>query len=128
MRPLTEQVFRNYNISVSTTPLPILDGASVNDLYTSMIIDPISTAANSVFFGDGSVTITNGLEIRAGLPLTLALSQSRQFYELQHLLMKLACVDGQEDLPFIVWNPANMYLIAAAATDVRIVLFKTAWV
>jgi hypothetical protein len=133
-RPLLEQQFTTFALTVETTPTPVNSGGNLTDMIETFTIAVPSTAANSVFFGNNNVTTTSGLEIQAGAIFVLAVNQARQLYETQlpldELVRKVAC-NAQwmpENIPFICWNLANIYLIAAAATSVSITTFRTPFI
>ena len=128
-RPLIVQQFRTFAFAVGTTALPIEPTVDKSQLITTIVIsNPI--AGVSVFWGNQGVTPTTGLEILPGTtPVFEIFQEGRQLYEVQAPLLDidsgLQCRNIQpEAIPFIVWSPANMYLVAGGATTVSIALFK----
>lgn len=127
-RPIVAQPILNYALTVLITPTPV----NVQDFLTAYV-DTIlvclpSTAANSIFWGNESVTLASGLEITPGNTVSFATVNERQLYELQKPLLKIACDDTPEGITFVTWNCTSLNLIAAANTDVRIALFKNPFV
>jgi len=78
--------------------------------------------------GDSSVLVAanNGLEVPAGVPIQLRITNERQIYEVQGPL-----VDGfrcaPDAIPFIAWDITQIYLVAAVAHTVGVVLFQEAF-
>lgn len=120
-------------IAVGLTPTPLSDLALQSAYIDSFLLCLYSTAANSVFFGDATVTTTNGMEIPVGVTVQFAINNERPLYELQSPLLQVAGVaicDGVPpvDIPFVYWDLSQLFLIAAAATNVTIIPFKRAYV
>jgi hypothetical protein len=117
---------------VAATPTPLSQSATQTGLialYDSIIFSLVSTAANSVFMGNVNVLSngSNGLEIRAGIPIQLSIVNDRQLYEVQAPLVDKFC-ENPEGVPFTAWDVSQMYLIAPAPTTIAIGLFKAAWI
>lgn len=127
-RPLVEQTFLNYALSVQTTPTPINAALSWTSYIRSFAVSVPAAAANPVYIGDATVTTASGFELSTGNH-AFAIEQERQLYEAQFPLLDIATILGcqpakPEKIPFEVFVMANWYLVAAAVTDVRILLFK----
>lgn len=131
-RPLIVQQFRTFAFAVGTGPLPIEPSVDKTALITTVVIsNPI--AGISVFWGNPGVTIATGLEILPGTaPSFEILQEGRQLYELQSPVLIEAserCPNLQpEAIPFVVWSPSTMYLVAAAPTTVSVALFKAMYI
>jgi hypothetical protein len=128
-RPLIVQQFRTFAFNVGVAALPIEPTVDKTSLITTVVIsNPI--AGISVFWGNQGVTPTTGLEILPGTAPSFEIFQEgRQLYEIQGPLLDidagLQCRNIQpEAIPFVVWSPANMYLVSTAPTTVSIALFK----
>jgi hypothetical protein len=94
--------------------------------FETIVIAVPSTAANVVWFGDSSINVANqnGLELVQGNPIMFAIVNERPRYEVQAPLVDASCQGGDESIPFKVWDPSTMYLIAVAPTRVGILFFK----
>jgi hypothetical protein len=129
-RPILEQTFTNYALPVlSANPVPLNGNLQLTALIDSFAICVPAGSANGVFYGDAQVTITNGLEIAVGTTVSFIIQQTRQLYEVQEPVLKVAesltcAVVPPKDIPFICWNPSNFYLIASANVTVTVMLFK----
>lgn len=134
MRPTVVQQLGQSVVAVGLTPTPLSSNPALQLAYIdSFIICVYSTAANSVFFGDGTVSITTGIEIPAGVSIQFAISNERQLYELQNPLLSMQAamecdkVKGEE-IPFVYWDMSQLFLVAAAATNAIVMPFKRAYV
>lgn len=133
MRPLVVQPFTTQQLQVQVTPTPLSSLQLTQAYIDSLLITLYSTAANSVFLGDQGVTVTTGIEIPVGITIQLEISNERPLYELQNPLVKLAvkvlcAIEKPFEVPFVYWDLTQIYLIAAASTNVIITAFKRAWV
>jgi hypothetical protein len=134
MRPTVPQQLNQFVCSVGLTPTPISSNPALTSAYIdSLLICVYSTAANSVFFGDQTVTITNGMEIPPGVTVQFSISNERVLYELEMPILpaasKIVCAPMPEtQIPFVYWDMSQLYLIAAAATNTVIIPFKRAYV
>jgi len=131
-RDIVAQPQRWSSLLVGVAPTPLSQAQAQTGLaalYDSIIVSLVSTAANSVFWGDSSVTGgTNGLEIRPGIPIQMSIVNDRQLYEVQGPLIDQFC-QQPEGVPFIVWDVSTIYLISpSGAQTVAIGLFKAAWI
>jgi hypothetical protein len=115
-------------------PISSLD---INNLTLAFMISNPSTNANSVFFGDASVTTTNGIEITVGSSPLFTIDETRQLYEVQNALIRIfekipECepFPDPDFIPVVVWNPSQMFLIASVAgpTNVGMIFFKNVYV
>ena len=133
-RPYVIQPLLIFPLPVGTSATAIANSPNLVDAYIdSIFVNIPSAAANPVFFGMNNVTIATGLELQPGLIINFALNNERQLYELQYPILDIAtamkCETQVPDrLPVVVWDPSQLFLVAAAATDVRIALFKNPYV
>lgn len=130
-RNLVRQEFSTFGITVQTTGGPINANMGITAMVDAIILSVPASAANNVFLGgDAGVTITTGIEIVAGSPVLFAIDHDgRQMYELQEPLVKMAsvamCLEQRpEAIPFVVWDISQMYLVASAATNMAVGVFK----
>lgn len=133
MRPVVVQPFNPQVLAVAITPTPLSSLQLQNAYIDSLLITVYSTAANSIFLGNQAVTVTNGIEIPAGVTISLEISNERPLYELQQPLneidAKVLCKNVKGfDVPFAYWDLTQMFLIAAAPTNAIITAIKRAWV
>jgi hypothetical protein len=129
-RPAVYQRAVNYSIVADVAPIPLMNQDTPCD---SIVLNVYSTAANSVFMGFGSgVTVTSGVEIRAGLPMVLSSENDREQWELQKALEYIAATMaysaglpplGPYRAPRVVFNAKDWFVVAAAPTAVTVVLF-----
>jgi hypothetical protein len=133
-REIVFQPFNTYVLAVGVGPTQIFPAQTKADLIDSFVVSVDAGAANNVFIGGNGVTIANGLEIVAGGgPINFVIRNQNQHYELQEPAIAIAemigCV-GQfpKAIPFIVWDLSQVYLVAAAATNVRIALFRAPFI
>jgi len=133
-RPILFQPFSSFILAVGITPTPMVATPNKSDLVDSFIVSLDAGAANNIFMGDGNVNINSGIEIIAGGgPVNFKIINQDQRYELQLPLMEMArTLQCQSDqpfaIPFIVWDCSQIYFIAAAATNVRISLFRSQFI
>jgi hypothetical protein len=133
-RPTVYQNFETFTLTVLVTPTQISTAFTKVELIDSFVISVDAGAANNVFIGGPGVTITNGLEIVAGAgPVNFRIRNQRQTYDLQAPVINIAevlqCVPNQPvSLPFVVWDFSQIYLVAAANTNVRIAPFRSMFV
>lgn len=139
-----EQTVVSLAIAVGTGPTPIAQSISTTSMIQSILVCNFSTNANSLFFGDNNVTTATGAEIVVGTSYMFVIEQDRQLYELQDVVLQLAqmvamitgaqmgCApQGQIDpisIPVVVWNPQNLYLVAAAAQPASLQLFRNVYI
>jgi hypothetical protein len=134
IRPTVPQQVDNQVVAVGTAPTPLSSNPALTSAYIdAFLICLYTTAANSVFFGNGGVTITNGVEIPPGVSVQFAISNERELYELQTPLelaaAALTCQTVDHKLiPFVYWDLSQLFLVAAAATNVVVMPFKRAYV
>lgn len=130
MRPYVYQRGINYQLTANVTPIPLMPSRFEVD---TVVLDVFSTAANSIFWGYGSsVSVNSGQEVRPGLPITIAPENTREQWELQRCLEMLALIHaeerglptlGQYRAPRVVLDASNLFIVAAAATAVSVLLF-----
>lgn len=132
-RPLVVQPFDPQLLAVQITPTP-LSGVQLQSAYIdSILLTVYSTAANSVFLGNGAVTVTTGIEIPAGVTIQLTISNERPLIELETPLLDLArkilCLNPKRtEVPFVYWDVTQLFVIAAAPTNMIVTAVKRAWV
>ncbi len=125
-RPVRYQSALNFQILVQANrPVSLTSGQFAAE---TIVVDVISTAANSVFFGYGSqISPSSGIEVRPGLPLSITADDYREQWELQRPLEMLAASAGWQILPFRasrnVFDASQFFLVAAADTTVAVMLF-----
>lgn len=130
-----EQTFFSQSVLVSNvTPTPFANNLTITSLMQTIFICNPSSNTNSVFFGDNNVSTTQGQEIVAGTgPIAIIIQQGRQLYELQDPEMITAQATACQpmdptSIPLVVWNPSNMFLIAATApTTVALLFFRNVY-
>lgn len=134
-RPLVKQEATTFLLAVQVTPTPIAPQLGLTSMIDSFIVTVPVAAANSVFLGfDAGVTITTGLELIAGTSSNFVIDhEGRQLYELQYPLMDIRNTgmcknDPAEQIPLVVWDMSQVYLVAAAITNVTIGVFKAVYV
>lgn len=146
-RPVIAQPIFNFAWVVpAANPVPLYAVAQslVNSLFDSFILsipldevnDPPTTRP-PIYLGRSNVTAgiaSNGIQVRPGVPVQFSIEQPEQQYELQVPLVQMACADKPIEIPFVVWNVADIYGIADSdndpATDfttVGVWLLKAAW-
>lgn len=125
-RPTYYQLIEPFVVAVQTTPTQIFPQQTKADLIDSFTLSLDAAAANNVFIGGMSVTVNTGLEIVAGGgPITFRIINKNQHYELQSPLLRLADMNCNLPpiepiaIPFGIWDLSQIYLVAAAATNVR---------
>lgn len=131
-RPLIEQNFTQFALTVGIVPTPIGPAFSQAAMVDSFVICLPAAAANEVYFGDESVTIATGLEIGIGLSVTFATDNMRQLYELQMPMLRYLGVLFRQlvladMIPFTVWNLSRTFLVATAPTTVRVIIFRSSY-
>ncbi len=129
-RPITLQQFQTYAITAGVAATPLSSNQALQGGYLdSFAISVPSTAANTITIGGPGVILGKGLELGPGSLTQFGIDQGgRQFYELQKLLISLArvaeCQNQQADmLPFVCWDPSQIYTIAVAPTDIVVAPF-----
>lgn len=133
-RPTVVQQIGQAVVAVGLTPTPLsANPALQNAFIDSFLICVYTTAANSVFFGDSTVSITTGIEIPAGVTVQFSISNERQLYEVQNPLLKIAesmtCENQRgEEITFVYFDLSQLYLVAVAATNAIVMPFKRAYV
>ena len=134
MRQTVVQQFSQAPITVAVTPTPLNSNPALQNAFIdSFLVCVYSTAANSIFLGDSTVTITTGMEIPPGTTIQLSISNERPLYELQYPLLnaaeRIACEKiPPTDIPFVYWDLSQVYVIAAAPTSAIVIPFKRAYV
>lgn len=133
-RPVIFQPFSSFVLPVLTTPTPMVATPNKSDLIDSFIVSLDAGAANNVFMGDGGVTTASGIEIVAGGgPANFRIDNQDQQYDTQIPLLDIArtlqCQMQQPfAIPFVVWDCSQIYFIAAANTNIRIMLFRSQFI
>src|SRR5215467_1113445 len=114
-----EQTFSSIPLTVpSANAVQVSATININNLIQSLAICNFSANANSVFLGqNNSVTTTSGYEIAPGNGPIFQIQQERELYELESPLENLVqlancgAAPTSVDIPIVVWNPSNMWLI-----------------
>lgn len=134
VRNIVYQPFSTFVIAVAVTPTPIFPVQTKSDLIDSFVLSLDAAAANNVFIGDQGVTIASGLEIIAGGgPIQFVIRNQAQHYEIQEPVLAIAetlqCKSANVvSIPFIIWDLSQIYLVAAAATNVRCAAFRSQFI
>jgi hypothetical protein len=134
IRDIVVQPFETFNIAVQVTPTQLTTKFTKVDLITSFILSVDQGAANNVFMGGGGVSVTNGIEIVAGGgPIEFFINNQKQHYELQEPVISiteiLQCAPKQpRSIPIVVWDLSQIYLIAAAITNVRVAPIRAVFI
>lgn len=133
MRPIIYQPIVSFRVAVGLVPTAIDPTGNINQLINSFAIS-VPTGAANVFFGDGNVTVTTGLEIIAGAgPIQFLIQDERMKYEVLVPLNNMAEVLGCKtvdkfDVPLVVWDLSQVFLIGTVATNVAVSTFKMQFV
>ena len=133
-REVVTQPFDHFVVVVGVAPTQILPTQTKADLIDSFVVSVDAAAANNIFIGGNGVTIANGLEIvRGGGPINFIIRQQHQHYELQEPVLAIAEILACNNylaraIPFIIWDLSQIYLVAAAATNARIAVFRSPFI
>ena len=129
-----EQTFTTLPLSVPTAnDVQIAPAYSINNQVIAFMICNFASNANSVFWGSHPVSTTSGIEITPGSAPMFTIEEVRELYELetplQNIFQEQACMPSPPVIiPIIVWNPSNIWIIAATAiTPVSIALFNNVY-
>lgn len=134
VRQIVPQPFTTFILAVGTVATAISTVFTKADLIDSFCVSLDAGAANNVFIGDQGVTVNSGLEIVAGGgPVNFLIRNQFQQYEIQGPLLDavetLQCQQKEAlSLPYIVWDLSQIYMVAAAATNVRIAPFRSQFI
>ena len=131
-RPLIDQNFTQFATTVGVVPTPIGPAFSQSAMIDTFVVCLPAAAANEIYFGDESVTIATGLEIGIGLSVTFGTDNLRQLYEIQNPILRFMSnyfrqMVVADAIPFTVWNLTRCFLVAAAPTDTRIIVFRSSY-
>lgn len=135
-REVVYQPFDSFLIVVGTVPTRLSDTIAFakTDLIDSFVISLDAGAANNIFIGGANVTVNNGVEIVAGGgPVNFVIENQNEHYEILDPLLRISetlqCTPKQPlAIPFIVWDLSQIYLVAAAATNVRVMPFRSMFI
>jgi hypothetical protein len=133
-RGIVYQPFDQFAITVGVTPTPISTIFTKSDLIDSFIVSVDAGAANNIFIGNQGVTVNTGIEIVAGGGgVNFIIENQNQHYEIQDPVIQIAemlkCNNvDQIDIPFIVWDLSQIYLVAIANTTARIIPFRSQFI
>jgi hypothetical protein len=131
-----EQTFQVVPLTVpSANAVQLSASININNLIQSLAVCNFSANANSVFLGqNNAVTTTSGYEIVPGSAPVFQIDEIRELYELEtpmeNLVQLANCgvAPTSVDIPIVVWNPSNMWLIAATApTNISITIFNNVY-
>lgn len=135
IRDITYQPFSTFVLPVLTTPTQIFPQQGKTDLIDSFVVSLDAGAANNVFIGDQAVTINTGLEIVAGGgPVNFKIDNQNMHYEIMSYLEQITVMIGCrlpntiKTIPFVLWDLAQIYIIAPANTNVRIAAFRSQFI
>ena len=134
VRPILTQPFSSFLVVAGVVPTAVGPTLQQGDLITSFIVSVDAGAANNVFIGDQGVTVATGIEIVAGAgPVLFEIRDERMQYELLRPLLagleSMQCRENQATaIPIIVWDLSQVYLVAVANTNVRIMPFRAQFV
>jgi|SRR5262249_31466622 len=138
MRNLIAQQFQTFNIPVTTSPQPLNAALQITSMIDSFAITVPAAAANGVVIGpDAGVTAgppPTGLELVVATTTQFRINQEgRQVYELQKPLLNIAQAVGCmpqtfEEIPFVVWDLTNIWIVATAAVTVSVAVFKAVYI
>jgi hypothetical protein len=135
IRDIVFQPFTTFVVAVAVTPTQISPTFTKSDLIDSFILSLDAGAANNVFIGDQGVTVNSGIELVAGGgPLLLRILNQNVYYDIlsqvNPVAENLAC--GAQipirSIPFIIWDLTQIYLVAAAPTNVRVAPFRSQFI
>lgn len=133
MRPLLFQPIVSRVVVVGTAPVSLDPIGNINQMVGTFAVS-VPTGAVNCFIGDSNVTITSGLEIVAGAgAVEFAIEDERMLYELMNPNMKMAEILGCQpfnptDIPLVLWDLSQVYVVAAAASTIAVNTFKTQFV
>jgi hypothetical protein len=128
-RPLRPQEFIHFGLHVLTTPTPVAQSQQQANLvaaYDWMILSNPTASGRPVYYGGPGVNAgppPNAPELPQGISISLAINNHVQHYEVQAPLVDQFCLQPVV-IPFYVWDVANFFLVATAATDISVMLFK----
>lgn len=135
LRPPIEQTFFTVALTaLSANNVPIAQNINISSLINAFIICNPSSNVNSVFWGDSNVSTSSGIEIPPGNAPLFGTEEIRQLYELQDPLLLEAqkAICGKIDpiaIPVVVWNPSNIFIIAANANvNVSLAFFRNVYI
>ena len=134
-RPIVYQPVHSELIVIGTVPTQLMTTRNQTDYIQTFIVSIDAAAAGNVFLGDQAVTTANGIEIVAGAgPAEFRINDERQQYELMWPLLiiqqTLECkgLPVPFMIPIEVWDMTQWYGVAAAATNLRLMVFRTQFV
>lgn len=137
MRPLLKQEATALAGVADVAPAsPLMQQAGLTSMIDTFVITVPAGATNSIFLGfDQGVIVGSGIELLAGTTTAFAIDHdTRQLYELQTLLTRLndvLCgrpVVPTDEIPFVVWDMSQIYVVAAASTPFTFAVFKAVYV
>jgi hypothetical protein len=95
-------------------------------MYTAFTVSVFFDDPNFVYMGDASVQAfdRNGVEIHAhNSPVTFSINNERPLYEVQGALLPADCAVA-EAIPFVAWDPSNIYFVSLNQTRINVMLFS----
>jgi len=131
-RPVLRQSFLPFALLVGTGATPLNTSnqqASLCGLFDAFVVSVPFGSANTVWMGDASINPAsmNGMEFPVGIPVMLSIDNERQLYEAQAPIVDALCA-VPESIPFIAWDPSNIYFAAIAPTTIGIILFQSTYI
>lgn len=136
-RPIIKQEGDALPFTVPVAPAaPLMPQAALTSLIDVFMITIPSTAANSVWLGfNQGVIVGNGIELLAGTTVVFRIDHdTRQLYEVQSLLIRInnalcgQTITPADAIPFVVWDMANVFVVASAATNISFAVFKAVYI
>jgi len=135
-RPLVKQEGDAFAFAVPVAPAaPLAPQLGLGSMIDSFMITVPAGAANSIFLGfNAGVIVGNGIELLVGTTVNFRIDHDgRQLYEIQNLLTHInnavcgAPILPYEEIPLVCWDMSQIYVVAAAATNITFATFKTVY-
>lgn len=136
-RPLVKQEGDAQSLTVPVAPAAsLMPQSSLTAMIDTFMITVPATAANSIWLGfNPGVIVGNGIELLIGTTTVFKIDHdTRQLYELQHLLTRInqaLCgtdVLPPEQIPFVCWDMSQIFVVASAATAITFATFKAMYI
>lgn len=136
-RDLIKQEATAFAFTVPVAPAaPLMPQAGLTAYIDTFMITVPATAANSIWLGfDQGVIVGSGIELLASTTTLFKIDHDgRQVYEVQNLLIPInraLCgtpVVPREEIPFVVWDMSQIFVVATLATAISFAVFKAVYV
>lgn len=136
LRPLVAQESTAFTFVVPAAPAASpAPQYSLDSMIDSFVVTVPQAAANSVFMGfNPGLIVGNGIELLASTTVAFRIHhEGRQLYEIQRLLKRLVdfqtCqISQEEQIPVVMWDMSQIYMVAAAPTTITMCVFKAVYV